>query len=387
MPHELACCDGGTAGGEQAKAELMAKPNENALKHAALRRKRLLSSCDERMARDIRRKVREMASAVEQGGASLHSGQANSGCWSDLPQDFIADILKVSCPKMLRLLNRHWCLCVDSNVEHLRVIGAPHLLPAVAHKFTCLKSLTVRHLFHCEDLQQLGQCKNLTKLDLHWLTTIEDESMEYLSTLTSLTELNLERCERITDDGLKCVSSLTNLCSLSLGWTQISGDGLKHLAMVPDLEELDLRYCRNLTDECLKELAPHTNLKTLNLARCNIQSLRHISQLVGLRVLGLFGTLVGDDGFRYVSSLVNLRVLHLDCSFIDDHDLQHLLPLPNLKKLTLQPSGVSGQCLSCLSIFTNLSDLDVCRSCTMEQGLQGCRRNQLDIGFRNFFSG
>lgn len=349
-------------------------------------RPKRLASSEQRLFHYIQREVQETTC-----GKHHNKGVAQTEvkCWGNLPVALIAKIIKLSSPKRLRLLNRHWRSSVDSSVQHLGVTGVPQLLPLIDRKFTFLKSLTVRHLFASEDLRHVVRCKNLTTLDLHWLTTIQDESLKHLSTLTNLTNLNLERCERVSDAGLECVCRLTKLRSLSLGWTQVSDEGLKHLSQLVGLKGLDLRHCRNLTDEGLKEFAPLTNLTNLNLEHCAIEgdvSLQYVGRLFGLRMLGLNSTLVRDESLVHISNLPNLRELYLDWTFVGDDGVQHLLLLSNLRKLSLQSARVSLQGAGCLSVLTNLVDLNVRNSHMLDHGAQQNQRNQMATGFRMFFS-
>ena len=95
---------------------------------------------------------------------------------------------------------------------------------------------------------------------------------------------------------------------------EVGDDGLRAIGRCRQLENLDLEHAHDrVTDEGMK----------------------HLGNLMVLRVLNLMDSQVGDEAISHFQALTNLRALELSASDISDRGLQTLARLPALKNLRL----------------------------------------------------
>jgi beta-lactamase regulating signal transducer with metallopeptidase domain/thiol-disulfide isomerase/thioredoxin len=209
------------------------------------------------------------------------------------------------------------------------------------------------------NLAPLG--RSLKKLRIYG-QVINDEYAEYLGNLTSLEaiEANLE----FTDAGLEPLSRLRNLKSLSVS-DHVTDEGVAHIIKMHSLETLRFKDCP-ITDDALPRLSQLIHLKDLAIFDTHITgeglkclkdfpalsrlyisfgdkderpenvrpTLRHLSELVNLQSLSIWGDGVRGRDLEYLEPLTQLDHLDVD-AVISDADIRHLRPLTSLQRLEL----------------------------------------------------
>ncbi len=270
-------------------------------------------------------------------------------------------------------------------------------------------------------LKELAPLKNLTYLVLpdvtdstlrelrglgllHALDLAESDALERPQSAEDVATLRLSRT-KITDAGLKELVDFKNLTNLSLSGTAVTDAGLKELAFFKDLSHLDLSDT-NVTGTGLKHLAGCKKLTRLDVALTD-DGLRALSEMGLLHTLyretffssrtnsdseltrfDLSRSQVTDAALKELAPLKNLTELHLR-SITDDalrelHDIGLLHALAytgasdreNPKSadqvafFRLRETSVTGAGLKYLSVFKNLSELNLAGTKVTDAGLR-----------------
>lgn len=169
---------------------------------------------------------------------------------------------------------------------------------------------------------------SLTELTLCAMK-LTDEDIRELSEMKNLTKLNL-RSNDITD--ITTLAELTNLTELWLDSNNITD--ISPLAELTNLKQLYLDY-NNISD--ISSLAELTNLKRLYLNNNNISDISPLAGLANLGLLNLTSNNIADiSPLASLKSLKSLYLLHNNIS-----DISPLLELKNLAELYLYDNLIS----------------------------------------------
>jgi hypothetical protein len=160
---------------------------------------------------------------------------------------------------------------------------------------------------------------------VHW----DVDSKSLLSGGTTEVHFRGDR-DKLNDDDLAQLLLLSNLEHLDLsGCNRITGDGLKYLGRVHTLRELHL----DAAESGVTLPAPH-------LTDADLAQLKDLKQL---KVLGLRGTAITDQGLDALRSLHSLEYLDLSATKITTAGLARLKGLPRLKIVRVEGSGVTPE--------------------------------------------
>ncbi|CAD7697302.1 unnamed protein product [Ostreobium quekettii] len=250
------------------------------------------------------------------------------------------DQSRISMLKIMRCVNRHWCVWATMATQSLRplitISSVKARLDVIATKFTNLTSLS------------LGRC---------WYDPIDS--------LLEWTQL-LARLPRLTH--------------VDMAGSDISDAGLLSLPALPALRKLDLGMCENIGGEALRHLTALTSLSLRGTWWDGmLQQVKHLSRLVEVDLAGCDsitdGTLVALSGLQALSSL------SLDeCDGITDDVFSSLALLSSLTHVSLKFCPISNLGLGQLVNLSSLTSVDVsgCSEITMD-GLRECRAALPDL--------
>jgi len=101
--------------------------------------------------------------------------------------------------------------------------------------------------------------------------------------------------------------------------------------------------------------------------------LKHLQNLINLKVLTLDDSQVTDAGLEHLQVLTNLDLIYLHDTSVSDAGLEHLRELKKLEWLTLGSTQVSDKGLKHLHDLYNLELLDL-RACLLIQEFVGSSR-------------
>lgn len=222
------------------------------------------------------------------------------------------------------------------------------------------------------NLDPLSTYSNVTFLNMaHLIQVIEKDVMD-LTASTTLTKLNLPWFENEAN-GEKVISSLSkfvNLTSLDLT-IRLGNDAAKALSAFTKLTSLRLHECAAIEDSFFP-LSSLVNLTFLDLRRFSenynfdethddiARLFSFLPHLTKMTFLNLSNNAVNSDTFIHFSTLTNLTSLNLKHSLTMANCLADLPKLTRLTKLNLTGhKNLSDNVLSCLSKFTNLTDLNL----------------------------
>jgi len=266
------------------------------------------------------------------------------------------------------------------SITSVKLIGGATVpcLTALA-KVTSLTKLDMSWCESLEDngLSHLDSLTSLTYLDMRYCKKVTDAGIGSLSLLTGLKYLNLESCEKVTDEGLHSLSPLTSLTSLNFcgdycfefRGLQISDAGMQTMSLFTNLVNLKLEKGIHITDTGIACLHSLSLLKSLNLNDCrSITSvgLKTISMLTRLEVLSLTSCKkITVEGLSFLSGLVSITSLNLNecCGVLNNKGLFELSNLVSLKTLCLSRCGfdednqVTDVGISSLTTLTSLTSL------------------------------
>jgi hypothetical protein len=166
--------------------------------------------------------------------------------------------------------------------------------------------------------------------------------------------------------GLRCVE-LPNK-------TKVTDAGLAHLAALDRLDELNLNGTRVSAAGVRAFVKGRTRLWRLELMGVPLgdDDLASLTELTGLRVLSLRGTLVTDRGAAHLKAFTRLRNLNLSTGegLITDAALPHLQILTELEYLDLDRTGITDAGLERLRPLRNLRGLQVAFTAVGDAGLE-----------------
>lgn len=225
-------------------------------------------------------------------------------------------------------------------------------LPALTEVTLSLVSLTDR------DVEALAKCRNLRYLRLHDVS-IPEASLGRLAEL-ELVELDMSGLT-VTDEWMQVASQIPTLRALYIHGAfgdydlGITGAGLRQLERLPNLEVLVIACCEKIDDEALQCV---TNLK-------------------GLRCLGLRALPISDRSCEVIASLADLRSLAITNCRMTSDGISALRALRTLEELDLSSTSVADRGIAALSQLLNFQTLNITNTdCTASIGEQlQCFRN------------
>ena len=212
-------------------------------------------------------------------------------------------------------------------------------------------------------LKHVGALKSLERLNLT-LTLITDPWLEQLAGLTNLRVIslasakcsgagykflgNLKRLESanfhtapVDDAGIAGISKVPSHERLEVVHTHFTDAGAQALAKLVNLERLQMGS-RDATGAAVKPLTGLKKLRELDLhdGQASVEGVRHASEIQGLRVLRVYGT-IKDEGAQHIAKLKNLEVLLVPGTQITDVGLEAFAGLTKLKRLEISGNKVS----------------------------------------------
>lgn len=114
--------------------------------------------------------------------------------------------------------------------------------------------------FADEDLQLLGECRDLESICLFQCADLPENGLRHLLRLKELRELRIQ-APSTTEGDLRVLGQVPKLIDLELFHTEISIGSMAQLGKVSQLEQLSLQRCsRPVTDD---DIEPLTKLKNL----------------------------------------------------------------------------------------------------------------------------
>jgi hypothetical protein len=146
-----------------------------------------------------------------------------------------------------------------------------------------------------------------------------------------------------TNANLKEISSMKNLQSLMvIADPQVGDAGLDYLRSLDNLRSLNLMNTA-VSDAGLKHLARLKTLESLNLARTQISELKGISEIKGLKFLGLRETRVSDPSLKELVGCANLKSLDLCGTKVSDACLKELAAFSRLELLDIRDTAITAK--------------------------------------------
>ena len=172
---------------------------------------------------------------------------------------------------------------------------------------------------------------------------VEDGKLTDVSFFRAKTPATDSTLELLIDEHSRAPEHLTGL---SLYGGEITDAGLAIIAKIPSIETLNLNQVGGgITDAGLVSLVQGLpNLRVLGLSGSSItdDGLRSIATLKHLNQLVLERTAIGNEGLAHLRNLPELEYLKLAGTQVTDDGLVHLTTLPKLKHLTLSQTDITG---------------------------------------------
>ena len=211
-------------------------------------------------------------------------------------------------------------------------------------------------------MAQIGRLSKLERIIFNDTEGLTDERMAFLSNLTGLKEfyanadihgaglmhfkrmrnLQILSLGSITDQDMPQIAPMKSLRLLRLGESSgLTDAGMAHLRGLTKLQSLDFHNASRVTTAGLNSLRDMKDLFWIDLNHCGVRSLEPIRHLSNLRVLGLSGCPIDDDGLAAVTCFKKLETLRLRTDRISDEGLRHLKNLPSLVSLELKTAKVT----------------------------------------------
>ena len=232
-----------------------------------------------------------------------------------------------------------------------------------------------------DDMLAVSKANNVERLMLT-ATPITRVGLRRISTLKSLKGLNLGETH-VTDEWLFGIPILKNIQFLFLDGTDVGERGLswltscKNLRMlvlsrthIRDADLMNLAGCKeldsllvddaDLTGPFLKHCVKLPNLISISASgnrRLSESNFVHAPLPVGLMVLALSGTGVGDDCAKFVSSQSQLQSLLLRGTRITDRAMNEIAKVRTLELIDLADTTVSDKGINLLLKVENLKHL------------------------------
>jgi Leucine-rich repeat (LRR) protein len=211
----------------------------------------------------------------------------------------------------LQHLNLYHCEITDAGLVHLRTMedletlniartgvtgpGLSHLgrMSRLRKLFTPTNSAGLTHIGRLYALQEL--CAYQTR------KPIPGDGLAHLANLKSLRILQLGD-NLCSDAGLATLSGLSGLTQLGIGGERVTDAGMNHLAKLRGLQELTVHKSRVTGDglALLLDLPGLTSLDLQGSTGVGDSGVEPLSRLTCLRILGLTGTTVSDDGMTVI---------------------------------------------------------------------------------------
>jgi internalin A len=222
-----------------------------------------------------------------------------------------AGLAYLSALTKLQHLNLYRCEITDAGLVHLRTMdnletldiaktgvtgpGLSHLgrMSKLKKLFTPTNSAGLTHIGRLHGLQEL--CAYQPR------KPIPGDGLAHLANLKSLRVLQLGD-NLCSDTGLATLSGLSGLTQLGIGGERVTDAGMNHLAKLRGLQELTVDKSR-VTGAGLAVLLDLPSLRSLDLqdsAGVGDSGVEPLRKLTGLRILGLVGTTVSDDGMTVI---------------------------------------------------------------------------------------
>jgi F-box and leucine-rich repeat protein 14 len=134
----------------------------------------------------------------------------------------------------------------------------------------------------------IASLPNLQKLTMYSCSQLTDEGLVAISKFPALRELKLGECDKVTaTTGFRhLAANCKNLANLDIHQvSSVNDDVLDSISQLPQLDYLRLASCNNFTGQGLKNLAKAPALKKLKLDSCNSVTFETLQNLLGAPVL------------------------------------------------------------------------------------------------------
>jgi internalin A len=184
----------------------------------------------------------------------------------------------------------------------------------------------------------LGRLHRLQQLDLHE-SKVTDRGMEYLSEMKGLAYLDLSRT-MVGDEGIRKISKLTWLTQLAIQETRVTDDGLRSLQSIRNLRHLSVSP--RIGEKGMGIIAKIPALQALDIDVRGNDALVHLKEMPRLESLGLSGA-VTDAGVEYLRQCPTLQSLHLGNAPLTDGSVRQLSKLRGLRILGIYRTQITEE--------------------------------------------
>jgi hypothetical protein len=203
------------------------------------------------------RSLKHMSTSVDDSGIEALTAAKNLDTFD--MQDFaISDAAGEQLKKFPKLTNLIIFRCSN--------FGSQGLL---ALKGKQLRRLTLRDLPSLDDtgMEVFRELSTLRRLYLHELSSVSDVGIMNLVYLKELETLDIWNLPSITDKAMESIAKLTNLKTISIRSTQLTDKSVDMLLTLPNLKELTLKDNSLISDSAKTKLRESKKFKTLDFGK------------------------------------------------------------------------------------------------------------------------
>ena len=153
------------------------------------------------------------------------------------------------------------------------------------------------------------------------------------------------------------IDFLADVVQVSVDGAQVTNDTLRHLSSLPHLQVLGVKSDR-ITDDGVALIARSNELMSLSLRSASVTktSIDHLKKLPTLVFLRCSGSQVDDSWLRHISELGSLESRSLNDAQITDEGLAALMSLPKLEGLFFENAPISGCRLGTIAAHAQSSE-------------------------------
>ena len=202
-------------------------------------------------------------------------------------------------------------------------------------------------------------------------STLDDKSLMSLSALSNLTAVDLSDCSSISNKSIPYLSACRRLKFLKLAGESIDDDTLKAISGIKSLRILGLNNTA-ISDAGVEQLAG-LNLSGIQFVGSPIgdASVNVLSEMSNLTVANLRGTKISDESLRHLTACKRLKKLEVsECNSpgITDLGCEELAKIKSLEGVNLWLSKISDAGLEPLVSLPNLTSLNLDNTAITDQG-------------------
>ncbi len=231
------------------------------------------------------------------------------------------------------------------NVDNCKIDSGPGHLLATITDMSHLTALSIRfnHLRHSADLIRF--MSQLTTLDISF-NNIGDEGAYSVSRMKNLTTLNI-RGNNIGDEGAELISGMNNLTSLDISQNNIGSAGAGFISRMPHLITLNIDI-NNIGSAGAASIGQMPHLTTLYVGYSHIgdAGAASISRMKNLTTLSITGNNIGPAGAEFISHMNHLTTLYIGDNKI--HGIAFISQMRGLKILGISARDIGDARLDLL---------------------------------------